>query len=89
MMKDEKESGLTTKNQEKQLWIEILRIIACISVILLHVSAIGVSNLDVNSKEWPAYVIFNSISRIGVCCFVMISGALFLGGGRGKNICKM
>lgn len=88
-MKDEKESGLTTKNQEKQLWIEILRIIACISVILLHVSAIGVSNLDVNSKEWPAYVIFNSISRIGVCCFVMISGALFLGGGRGKNICKM
>lgn len=83
MMKDE------TKKQERQLWIEILRIIACFSVILLHVSAIGVWNLDINSKEWPVYVIFNSITRIGVCCFVMISGALFLGESRGKSICKM
>ena len=86
MSKGEKKIILRTKNQERELWIEALRIIACFSVVLLHVSAIGVQNLDIYSREWPIYVMFNSISRIGVCCFVMISGALFLGKSRGENI---
>lgn len=71
MSKGEKKTILRTKNQERELWIEALRIIACFSVVLLHVSAIGVQNLDIYSREWPIYVMFNSISRIGVCCFVM------------------
>ena len=86
MSKGEKKTILRTKNQERELWIEALRIIACFSVVLLHVSAIGVQNLDIYSREWTIYVMFNSISRIGVCCFVMISGALFLGKSSGENI---
>lgn len=51
MSKGEKKTILRTKNQERELWIEALRIIACFSVVLLHVSAIGVQNLDIYSRE--------------------------------------
>lgn len=70
-------------------WIELLRVIACFCVILLHVSTKGWNYAGVDAKAWPVYEIFCAISRIGVCCFVMISGTLFLGNTRGKNIEKI
>ena len=70
----------------RAVWIELLRILACFCVILLHVSAKGWRYADVNAKVWPVYETFSAISRIGVCCFVMISGSLFLGNTRGKSI---
>lgn len=58
-------------------------------MILLHVSTKGWEYAGVDSSVWPIYEIFHSISRIGVCCFVMISGALFLGNSRGKDLEKI
>ena len=64
----------------------MLRVLACFCVILLHVSAQGWKYAGVDSNVWVIYLFWHSISRIGVCCFVMISGALFLGKSRGKNL---
>lgn len=58
-------------------------------MILLHVSTKGWHYADVHSSVWPFYVLLHSVSRIGVCCFVMISGALFLGNERGKSISQI
>lgn len=55
-------------------------------MILLHVSTKGWSYAGVDTKSWSVYEIFCAISRIGVCCFVMISGSLFLGNTRGQSI---
>ena len=75
--------------QEKIIWIELLRIVSCFAVILLHVSTKGWGSVSVASGTWSVYEVFHSISRFGVCCFVMISGALFLGNRRGQNIRKL
>lgn len=70
-------------------WIELLRVLACFCVILLHVSAKGWNYAGINSDKWVYYEVFNALSRIGVCIFVMISGALFLGNKRGAGIVTM
>ena len=75
--------------QSRAVWIELLRVLACFCVILLHVLTKGWKYAGADSSVWPIYEIFSAISRIGVCCFVMISGALFLGKSRGRSIKKM
>lgn len=67
-------------------WIELLRVLSCFCVIMLHVSTKGWKYAGVETNVWLFYEFFCAITRIGVCCFVMISGALFLGNERGKNL---
>ena len=66
-----------------------LRILACFCIILLHVSAEAWYNVEIYSIQWVGYQIVNSISRLGVDVFIMISGALFLGNDRGSSIQKI
>lgn len=72
--------------QSRAVWIELLRILACFCVILLHISSIGWNYAGINSDKWIYYEVLNALSRIGVCIFVMISGSLFLGNKRGSSI---
>ena len=55
-----------------------IRIFACFSVVLLHVSAWFWYNRPMLSKEWLIADAYNIVTRAGVPLFVMISGALFL-----------
>ena len=64
--------------------LDITRIIAVLAVISLHISADFVTEYDVFSKEFMVGAFFDSISRIGVPLFVMISGSLMLD--ENKNI---
>jgi len=61
-------------------WLYNARIVACFFVVLLHVSAIGVSFCPHASSCWWASNFYDSCSRWSVPTFVMISGALLLGG---------
>lgn len=61
------------------LYFDLLRIVACFSVIVLHVSAQYWYYLPVNSGKWLVCNIYDALFRFGVPVFVMISGALFLG----------
>ena len=63
---------------ERQIYLDYLRIIATLAVIIIHVSASNWHDLPVDSSGWMAHNFWNGISRFSVPVFVMISGTLFL-----------
>ena len=58
--------------------IDLLRLLACFFVVLLHVAASKWHNADVNGLPWKVFNFYNSASRAAVPLFFMISGSLFL-----------
>lgn len=61
----------------RELYLDILRVIACFAVVLIHVSAPFVVDSTNQFDFWMGNII-DSMARVGVPLFVMISGALFL-----------
>lgn len=64
---------------------DILRVIACFSIVLLHVSASYWSVVYVHSKEFLIMTIYNSLTRFAVPVFFMLSG-LFLVSPQKENL---
>lgn len=64
--------------QERLIHIDILRILACFSVLVLHSAAQYWYGLPVTDKNWLIINSYDAVARFGVPVFVMISGALFL-----------
>ena len=62
---------------KKVQYITNLRILACIGVVLCHVSAMNWYGM-IYSNSWLVFTIYEGISRFCVPAFVMISGKLFL-----------
>ena len=60
-------------------YFDLLRIIACFSVVMLHSSAQYWYGLEVTDHRWLVANSYDAVFRFGVPVFVMISGALFLG----------
>lgn len=58
-------------------YLDVLRVIACLSVIMIHASARYVVYDFGSINFWIANVL-DSVSRVAVPLFVMISGALML-----------
>ena len=67
-------------NKGRVYYFDILRIVAILAVILLHVSGSHFRTVDIHSDDWHAFNVYESVSRFGVALFTMISGALFLSG---------
>lgn len=63
----------------RSLNLDMLRFIATIAVIVLHISAQNYNNVDIPGKAFSAFVFTNGLVRWCVPIFVMISGSLFLG----------
>ena len=59
------------------IYLDILRVIACLSVIMRHIS-IHYSVKDIGSTNFWIGNFFEGLARIGVPLFVMISGTLML-----------
>ena len=64
--------------KQRQYHLDILRIVATVFVVLLHVSAQQWSAAATDSVAWHVFNVGDSITRWSVPAFVMISGALFL-----------
>ncbi len=64
------------KNQSAGL--DILRIIAAFTVVVLHVASRFIMDSPIDSLNFRAANFYDSINRYGVPVFVMISGVLFL-----------
>lgn len=62
----------------RKLHIDLLRILSCISVILLHSASQYWYELPITSTRWMICNAYDAVSRFGVPVFVMISGMLFL-----------
>ncbi len=65
-------------NQDRIIYLEYLRAMATIAVILIHVASMNIKTTWFISGEWMSMNIYNSLSRWCVPIFVMISGVLFL-----------
>jgi surface polysaccharide O-acyltransferase-like enzyme len=63
--------------EERQYWIDYLRIFSSFLVVLIHVSGIAWYNHSF-SFDWITSNIFSSLSHCAVPIFFMISGMLFL-----------
>ena len=71
---------MSERSLQKQniVWLDALRIAACLAVIALHVSSQGWHAAVPGSSEWQVFNTYNACVRWGVPVFVMISGSLFL-----------
>lgn len=65
--------------KKRYLSYDIIRIIALLMIVMVHVSAYMVIFFPATDKvEWTVGNIFNGISRAGVPMFILLSGALLL-----------
>ncbi len=64
--------------ENRKLHLDLLRIVACLSVIMLHSASQYWYELPVTEGRWVVYNAWDAVSRFGVPVFVMISGMLFL-----------
>jgi len=62
----------------RMVHLDLLRILACFSVVMLHCAAQFWYTLPVTSMDWKIANSYDAVFRFGVPVFVMISGALFL-----------
>lgn len=66
-------------NQKRENAFDVLRVIAMIMVIIIHVSNVYGRNFEeISNFSYLISLIFNTISRVSVPIFFMISGALLL-----------
>lgn len=65
----------TSENQQRDISLDILKTMAIFMVIMIHITASG---FVVFGPQWPAAMTLDSISRISVPIFFMITGATLL-----------
>lgn len=75
--------------KERLLHFDVLRILACFSVIVLHTAAQFWYSLPIDSTDWLIVNSYNAVVRFGVPIFVAISGALFLAPSRKVDMRKL
>ena len=76
-------------NKKRIIWIELLRIFACIGVIGIHAASQHFRDVPVNTSVWAVTNFYHGINRFAVACFVMISGCLYLDRKRTWNLKKL
>lgn len=67
-----------SEKNKRLVYIDLIKIIAIIGVIFIHVSADYWYKTPISSNRWEAMNFWNAIGRCGVDIFVMCSGVLFL-----------
>ncbi|MBR1761137.1 MAG: acyltransferase family protein [Schwartzia sp.] len=60
------------------IYLDYLRVLAMLAVMILHIACMGFHELDGSSLEWQILNFYDGIVRWGVHVFVMSSGKLFL-----------
>lgn len=65
-------------NKKRIVWIELLRIAACIGVIGIHAGSQHFRDIPMDTLTWNVSNFFHGINRFAVACFIMISGSLYL-----------
>ena len=64
--------------KKRILYLDVLRIFAALMVVMIHVSAQYVNNMSNNLTDFMIGNVFDSLSRVAVPIFAMISGAVML-----------
>ena len=74
---------------QRKVHLDLLRILATIAVVLIHVSTLHYYDFDPRSFGWLSINFYDALARWGVPVFVMISGALFLDSSRVFNVRRL
>lgn len=70
---------MSMKKNNRQLWADLIRVLAICMVIIIHVTAPVILNFsDYSAVEWNFANLLNSVSRMSIALFLMISGAFIL-----------
>ncbi len=72
----------SSSRKSSYLYIEYLRVICAIAVIIIHVSGANWFKIEIGSTDWIVQTFFNLAGRFSVCVFCMITGALLLRSGK-------
>lgn len=64
--------------KERSWYLDYMRIIATVAVVMIHVSSYRFQAVEVTSTEWAVMNFYDSVARYAVPIFLMLSGALFL-----------
>lgn len=64
--------------KDRIIYADLLRIMACLAVIVLHVAALNWYKISINSTTWQILNIYDSLVRWCVPIFIMLSGMFFL-----------
>lgn len=83
------EKAAIIKQPGRILYLDMLRIIAIMAVVVIHVCAIELYTADVHSVRWLSITAWDSLVRWAVPVFVMISGYFFLDNSRPLSIKKL
>ena len=81
--------SIKNKTEGRAIYLDLLRIYAIFSMMLLHVSASRWYYVNVTSFEWKVFNAYNASVRFCVPVFFMISGAIFLNDKYNKSIKKL
>lgn len=73
----------------RETHLDLLRVFASFTVIILHVSAQNWTSVPVTGFSWQVFNFYNSSVRCAVPVFIMLSGALFLQPERNVTIRSM
>ena len=68
----------SAEDRERLVHMDLLRILAAFSVVMLHAAAQKWYSLPIDSSDWFVVNAYDAAFRFGVPIFVMISGSLFL-----------
>lgn len=63
---------------DRVIYVDLLRVISTMAVIVLHVAAAEWNKFNIYSTQWQVLNIYDSLVRWSVPIFVMISGMFFL-----------
>lgn len=72
----------TIVSEKRIEYLDCLRIMATIAVIMIHVAARKWYSTDINSFQWLTMVMYDGVVRWAVPVFVMISGVVFCRDGK-------
>lgn len=72
--------------EKSTVYLDFLRVAACILIVCVHVSASFIEEIPVESLNFKVMNAFDCFAILGVPVFVMISGALMLSEKREENI---
>lgn len=68
--------------KKRIVYMDVLRIFAVFSMMLLHVAGSNWATTDVSTADWQVFNFYDSFARFCVPVFIMLSGAMFLDNSR-------
>ena len=76
-------------NKKRVIWIELLRVMACIGVVGIHAGSQHFRDMPLDSSVWAVSNFYHGINRFAVASFIMISGCLYLDSKRTWNLRRL